>query len=321
MEFSAIRTLARQKADEESTGFVANTELNSYINQGQRFLYGKICQRFENYFTVRGSNGSGFTTFATTDVDTATEQITIGRSLQTGDPVLFKTTGTLPGGLAISTTYYAIRVSSTVIKVASTQDNANAGTAIDLTTVGSGTHTIANSGVFNTVSGVAEYNLPNDLMKFVRTEHRASGSTSEDDWLNLKTLNIGNDNVRAFYPPREGWGPGPGFGCFIAGNRIYLKPTPTQDFNVRLWYVPRGTALVNDTDVPAIPEEYHELLSEYAALQVLAKSGEGLFVERAKSFELELSNMLETIEIRNQQSEQMIITDEYDFDIIGFGPT
>lgn len=318
MDLSTLRGLARNKADETNTDFVGNSELNQYLNQGLRFIYGKIVQRYENYFIVKGSNGSSYTNFATTDVDTATEQITVTQSFQTSDPILFKSTGTLPAGLTAATTYYAIRVSSTVIKVATTIANSVAGTAINLTSVGSGTHSIGHSGFFDTVSGTQEYPLPADLMKFVRVEHRQSGSTNEDDFLSLQTLNISNDRVRTFYPPREGWGPGPGFGYFIAGNRLYLRPTPTSTFQIRLWYVPRVQSLSSDTDVPGIPEEYHEILAEYAAIQVLAKSGEGIWKERSDVFQVELTNLLETIEIRNQQSEQMIITDEWSFDVTGF---
>lgn len=321
MDLSALRTLSRQKADEETTSYISNSEADSYLNEGLKVIYGKIAQRFENFFIVKGSNGSAFTTFATTDVNTATEEITVNRSFQTGDPVRLKTTGTIPAGLAVATNYYVIRVSSTVIKLATTQANADAGTAIDITSVGAGTHSIGNSGAFDTVVNVQEYNLPADMLKLVRTEHRRSGSSNEDDWLNLRTLNIGNDSVRAFYPPREGWGPGPGFGYFVAGNKLFLRPTPVQAFSMRLWYVPRVVLMSATTDVPGIPEEYHDLIAEYAAIQMLSKSGEGLFVERQKSFEFQMQNMIENIEIRNQQSEQMLITDEYDFDIVGFGPT
>lgn len=321
MDLSALRTLSRQKADEETTSYISNSEADSYLNEGQRVIYGKIAQRFENFFIVKGSNGSAFTTFAPADVNTATEEITVTRSFQTGDPVRLKTTGTIPAGLATQTNYYAIRVSATVIKLATTQANAEAGTAVDITSTGSGTHSIGHSGAWDTVGGVQEYNFPADLMKLVRVEHRQAGNTNEDNWLNLRSLNIGNDSVRAFYPPREGWGPGPGFGYFVAGNKMFLRPTPTNAFSIRLWYVPRVAALSATTDVPTIPEEYHELIAEYAAIQMLAKSGEGLFVERQKSFEFQLQNMIENIEMRNQQSEQMLITDEYDFDIVGFGPT
>lgn len=318
MELSTLRDIARSKADEQSTGFVSNTELNRFLNQGLKYIYNTIAQRFENYFIVRGNNGSGFTSFATTDVNTATDEITVSRRFSTGDPLLFKTSGSLPGGLSTATTYYAINVSSTVIKVASTLSNAEAGTAINITSTGSGTHQVGNSGAFSTEVRRQEYSLPSDMMKLVRVEHRQTGSSSEDDWLGLSTLNIGNDRVRTFYPPREGWGPGPGFGYFIAGNKVYLRPEPTHAFSIRLWYVPRVQEMSSDTDVPGIPEEYHDLIADYGAIETLAKSGEGIWKERSEIFKTNLEKLIEAIEMRNQQSEQMVISDEFSFDITGF---
>ena len=75
--------------------------------------------------------------------NSATEEITVLNSYQTGDAVVLSTTGTLPDPLAISTTYYVIEVSNTLMQLATTKDNAFAGTAINITDAGTGTHTIA----------------------------------------------------------------------------------------------------------------------------------------------------------------------------------
>lgn len=81
---------------------------------------------------------SPFTAVAATDVCTATGTIlTI-----TGIKVKFTTTGTLPAGLSTGTYYYLIYQSATTFKVASSLANALAGTAIDITDTGSGTHTV-----------------------------------------------------------------------------------------------------------------------------------------------------------------------------------
>jgi hypothetical protein len=58
-----------------------------------------------------------------------------------GQVVVFTTTGTLPAPLAISTPYYLIPRTTTTFKLATTFANAVAGTAIALTTAGTGTHT------------------------------------------------------------------------------------------------------------------------------------------------------------------------------------
>lgn len=81
-------------------------------------------------------------TFATTDVDISTEKITVTNDIATGTELRFSSTGVLPAPLATGVVYYAIRADATHIKVATTPITAAAGTAIDLTDVGSGTHTL-----------------------------------------------------------------------------------------------------------------------------------------------------------------------------------
>ena len=76
-------------------------------------------------------------------VDTEANVVTAtSHPLLTGMEVQLTTTGTLPGGLALATTYWIIKASADTIKFATSYANAGAGTAIDLTAVGSGTHTI-----------------------------------------------------------------------------------------------------------------------------------------------------------------------------------
>ena len=64
---------------------------------------------------------------------------------QTGDRVTVSTTTTLPGGISAATNYYVIayqRKDTVRIKLASSYANALAGTAINITDSGSGTHTV-----------------------------------------------------------------------------------------------------------------------------------------------------------------------------------
>lgn len=84
-------------------------------------------------------------------VATATDSLTLtGHAMQTGDgPVRVTTTGTLPGGLAAGVDYWAIRVDANTVKLASSHKRALDGVAVDLTSAGTGTHTI--SGTADTV--------------------------------------------------------------------------------------------------------------------------------------------------------------------------
>lgn len=62
--------------------------------------------------------------------------------IRTGDGVRLTTTGTLPTGVTTGTTYYAIRLGPAAYSLATSHANALAGTAINLTDAGSGTHTL-----------------------------------------------------------------------------------------------------------------------------------------------------------------------------------
>lgn len=79
--------------------------------------------------------------FLNTAVNTGTDIITVARQFLTGEKVRITTTGGLPAPLATGTDYYVIAVSSTEIKLATSQKNAFSGTNINLTTQGTGTHT------------------------------------------------------------------------------------------------------------------------------------------------------------------------------------
>lgn len=77
-----------------------------------------------------------------TAVSTSTERLTFDSDravFYTGQVVRVDSTGTTPSPLAESTDYYVISVNSTNIQLATSYANALAGTAINLTTTGSGT--------------------------------------------------------------------------------------------------------------------------------------------------------------------------------------
>jgi len=78
-------------------------------------------------------------------VSTTTEALTFSQPIpiDTGDGVKVSSTATVPSPLVAGTTYYAIKATDTSYQLATTMANAVAGTAIDLTSAGSGQHTLA----------------------------------------------------------------------------------------------------------------------------------------------------------------------------------
>lgn len=78
-------------------------------------------------------------TAATTDICTAVDH---GRVTGDGPHRLTNSGGALPAGLATGTDYWIIRLDDDTFKLATSFDNAIAGTAVDVTGTGTGTHTL-----------------------------------------------------------------------------------------------------------------------------------------------------------------------------------
>lgn len=76
---------------------------------------------------------------STSVVSAADDTIVVPNGFETGDALIYTSGGTEIGGLTSGTTYYAIREGGNLIKLATSASNATAGTAIDLTAVGSET--------------------------------------------------------------------------------------------------------------------------------------------------------------------------------------
>ncbi len=84
--------------------------------------------------------------FETTAVNITTDKLTTVNDIATAKEIRFSSTGVLPTPLVTGTIYYAIRSGATAIKVALNAADAAAETSIDLTNVGSGTHTLDVNG-------------------------------------------------------------------------------------------------------------------------------------------------------------------------------
>lgn len=97
---------------------------------------------------VAAGTGTVVEAIAAAAVNATTDVITVASNAEkwiTGRKVRISTTTTLPGGLVAATDYYVIRDSATAIRLASSLANAIAGTAINITTAGTGTHTLTHT--------------------------------------------------------------------------------------------------------------------------------------------------------------------------------
>ena len=114
---------------------------------------------------------------APTDVNTSTDEITItGHGLATAEALVYTQGTTGITGLATGNTYYVISVDANTIKLAVSEVNANANTAINLQSQGSGTQ------VFQTQGVAVSYILENDLdSQFLAFDPNSGYSFSVND--------------------------------------------------------------------------------------------------------------------------------------------
>lgn len=90
-------------------------------------------------------------------VTPASDAITIPSNADqiiTGMSGQFTTTGGLPAGLALATTYWLVRTNTSTFKVASSLANAQNGTVIDITTAGTGVHTFTTTLTARTLANL-----------------------------------------------------------------------------------------------------------------------------------------------------------------------
>ena len=128
-------------------------------------------------------------TAAASDICTYTSTTSYPSNILTGTRVRLTTTVTLPAGLALATDYYVIRLTDGTCSFASSYANAVAGTAVDITDAGTGTHTMSwllprytngagvNAIYFNnnaTALGAATPNLSLGYTNSVQTASRAT---------------------------------------------------------------------------------------------------------------------------------------------------
>lgn len=127
--------------DTKNTASANLTQGDEWANDFHRRLLVKADWPFlhRTRYTDSLAPSSTFTAVAATDLCTTTGDTTF---IYTGVQCTVSSTTTLPAGLTANTTYYIIYQSSTTFNLATSLANAIAGTVVDITDTGTGTHTI-----------------------------------------------------------------------------------------------------------------------------------------------------------------------------------
>lgn len=114
---------------------------------------------------------------------------------------------------------------------------------------------------FTTTANTSEYVLPADFYKLKGVD--AQPTTGH--WISLRPFNF-NERNRTL---DAAWGVlnVPAVRYRLLGNNVKFSPTPDANINMKLWYTPKATVLVDDTD------EFDDLngFSEYVIVDVAIK--------------------------------------------------
>lgn len=114
--------------------------LNLVKNASVYNIKGTIIPSFLSTTLFPTGPATTFTSNAATSISTLGG--VFGTANTTMVAVTLTTTGTLPAGLSLNTTYFIIKVTSNTFKLATSVVNANAGTFVTISGTGIGTHTI-----------------------------------------------------------------------------------------------------------------------------------------------------------------------------------
>lgn len=122
------------------------------------------------------------------------------------------------------------------------------------------------STTFNLVSGTSSYSLPSDFYKLRGVDFKVD----TQNYAPLKKFEFADRNrysYGAYYWRSR---------CLryryrIIGNSIHFTPTPNENTEIKLWYIPISTNLVDDTDELDGFNGWHEFVIIRAAILALRK--------------------------------------------------
>lgn len=144
-----------------------------------------------------------------------------------------------------------------------------------------------------------DYVLPDDFMKLHRLELILSGSPPNQDVTPLAPITLNQQDLVAANTGQPQY-------YVIKRNRLMLFPTPDTAASIKLFYSPRVAELSADTDVPDVPQHYHEYIAVLATIDGLLKDGRPMEAMMVKKNDY-LSMLKADSEERNQDAPRSIV--------------
>lgn len=146
-----------------------------------------------------------------------------------------------------------------------------------------------------------DYVLPLDFKKVMRLEVIVSGTSPNESvipvipiTLNQKDLVITGNGTPQFYT--------------IKRNRLVVRPAPDTALQMRLYYAYQVASMVLDTDLPDVPDAYHELIALYACQDGFIKDGRSNALLGVKIMAYEKDMDSDAQERNQDQSRSIVVT-------------
>jgi len=122
-----------------------------------------------------------------------------------------------------------------------------------------------------------------------------------------KLIGVNVEYLDKYYPMRKDFGY-PYFYCKLNNNKIALYPIPNQARNIYYRYKKIVSDMVNDSDVPVIPEQYRYVLAK-GALYMTAKSLD--MPDIGKDYQVEYQQAIARIINDDKETDERIVKGSY----------
>lgn len=157
-----------------------------------------------------------------------------------------------------------------------------------------------------TVTNQQAYALPSDFMNIVRLDYIQSGSgtTAVEQKIYTMTPNQRDLVATTSGPPRY---------YYFQNNYLMLTPTPDAVYTLRLEYTYFATYMVNGSDVPDAPQQFHEYIVLIAVRDFMIKDNRpiGNIETKLKEYEELLKQMAS--QRRDDGARMVISTDSIEW--------
>lgn len=157
-----------------------------------------------------------------------------------------------------------------------------------------------------TVENACAYYLPSDFLKMQRVELVMSGTSPNED---IKALDWITLNQQDMIPQ------GPGVPCAFNIQKDTIKLWPvadSADYTLRITYSYRISDMVNNTDVPDVPEEFHEMIEILATRTGYLRDDRPVAELDAKIDEYKRAMKVDAADRTQTRARRIVTTKDYD---------